>query len=111
ARQRSASQDRTEQGKQIRRMSQVRLPARPGLDCPGRRYPVVGPSPTAPSAATAADLGMRLDMDVMDVLFGFDDLASRFAKHAAEFGGRLLPLSPGESLGADDEFAVAGHGD
>jgi hypothetical protein len=63
------------------------------------------------SAATATDLVVRLDMDVMDVLFGFDDLASRFAKHAAELGGRLLPLSTGQSFATDDEFAVAGHGD
>ena len=45
-----------------------------------------------------ADLVVRLDMDVMDVLFGFDDLTSRFAKHAAEFGGSLLPLAAGESF-------------
>ena len=32
------------------------------------------------------------------MLFGFDYVTIRFAKHAAEFGSRLLPLSAGESF-------------
>jgi hypothetical protein len=52
-----------------------------------------------------------LDVHVVDVLLGFDGLASGLPEDVAEFGGRLIPLGASDSFGADDEFAVSRDGD
>jgi hypothetical protein len=57
-----------------------------------------------------SDLPVSIHVDMVDVLFGFDGLPSRFAKHTSELSGGLLPLGSRQSLGANNELAVGGDG-
>ena len=54
---------------------------------------------------------MSLDVDVMDVLLGFDRLAARFTEGGAQLGRGLLPLGAGQAFGADEELAFWRDGD
>ena len=57
------------------------------------------------------DLSVRIDLDVMDVLFSFDSVSSGLAKDRPQLGGGLFPLGTGEAFGPDDELALGRHGD
>ena len=62
-------------------------------------------------AAATANLTMSLDVDVMDVLFGFDGLAARLTQDGPQLGRGLFPLGSGETFGPDDELAFRRDGD
>ena len=63
------------------------------------------------SGVTVADVSMVLDMDVVNVLFGFNCLAGGLAEYRAQLGGCLLPLRAAQPLGTNDELAFGGDGD
>ena len=63
------------------------------------------------SGAATADLPVGIDMDVMDVLFGFDRLSGWLAEHGPQFVGRLFPLGAAQPFRPNDELAFRGDGD